>query len=115
MDTLSNTMDPETKLPYHPSIRAAMQMARRKMDRYYSLTDEAAPYRIAMVLHPGLKLEYFRQHDWEREWVEQAEKLVREEYSANYERRAASEDECDEGSSAQVCDVTSRSCPCLFH
>jgi hypothetical protein len=48
MDTLTSTLDPETKMPYHPSILAAMVLARKKMDRYYSLTDEAAPYRIAM-------------------------------------------------------------------
>jgi len=48
MDTLTSTLDPETKEPYHPSILAAMELARKKMNRYYSLTDEAAPYRIAM-------------------------------------------------------------------
>jgi hypothetical protein len=48
MDTLTNTLDPETKMPYHPSILAAMAVARKTMNRYYSLTDEAAPYRIAM-------------------------------------------------------------------
>jgi len=37
------------------------------------------------VLHPGLKLEYFRQQDWEEEWVDNAESLVRDEYIAHYE------------------------------
>lgn len=90
MDTLNNTLDPETKQPYHPSILAALTVARKKMDHYYSLTDEAAPYRMAMVLHPGLKLEYFRQHEWEKEWIEQAERMVREEYAASYEKPAES-------------------------
>jgi hypothetical protein len=48
MDTLSSTVDPDTKIPYHPSILAAMALARKKMDQYYSLTDDAVPYRIAM-------------------------------------------------------------------
>jgi hypothetical protein len=48
MDTLTSTLDPEKKVPYHPSIVAAMAVAKKKLDRYYSLTDEAAPYRIAM-------------------------------------------------------------------
>jgi hypothetical protein len=48
MDTLGGTSDPETKQRYHPSILAAIALARKKMNRYYSLTDEAAPYRIAM-------------------------------------------------------------------
>jgi hypothetical protein len=36
------------------------------------------------VLHPGLKLEYFKRHEWEKEWIEQAERLVREEFIAKY-------------------------------
>jgi hypothetical protein len=48
MDTLTNTLNPDTKEAYHPSILAAMKLARKKMDRYYSLTDDSAPYRIAM-------------------------------------------------------------------
>src|SRR5260221_341927 len=111
MDTLTSNLDPETKQPYHPSIITAMTLARKKMNQYYSLTDDAAPYQIAMgmylhsfldvylgtnltqsVLHPGLKLEYFRQREWEKEWIEQAEKLVCEEYAANYEKAVASEE-----------------------
>lgn len=126
MDTLCGTSDPETKLPYHPSILAAIALARKKMNRYYSLTDEAAPYRIAMgkslsqilggwadatptVLHPGLKLEYFRQHQWEKEWIEQAETMVREEYAATYEKATASEEMSVESSPVLVCGTPSLS------
>lgn len=38
-----------------------------------------------VVLHPGLKLEYFCQHKWEEEWIEQAENMVQEEYIRTYE------------------------------
>jgi hypothetical protein len=48
MDTLNDTLNPKTKELYHPAILAAMKLARKKMDRYYSLTDDSAPYRIAM-------------------------------------------------------------------
>jgi len=48
MDTLTSTLDPETNHPYHSSILAGMELARKKINRYYSLTDEAAPYQIAM-------------------------------------------------------------------
>ena len=105
MDTLTSNLDPETKQPYHPSILAAMTLARKKMNRYYSLTDDAAPYRIAMVLHPGLKLKYFRLREWEKEWIDQAEKMVREEYAANYEKAAAPEETSVEASPAQVSGV----------
>ena len=38
-----------------------------------------------MVLHPGMKLEYFRNQNWEGEWIEVAENLVYDEY-AKYEK-----------------------------
>ena len=86
MDTLTNTLNPDTKESYHPSILAAMTLAWKKMNRYYLLTDDLASYRIVMgktitpyfyivthvisVLHPGLKLEYFCQHKWEEvDWA----------------------------------------------
>ena len=80
-----------------------MKLAEKKLNRYYSLTDLSSPYRIAMgmnyaiyltlanysylVLHPGLKLEYFRQQKWEPEWIKTAERMVRDEYSRTYEGR----------------------------
>ena len=53
-----------------------MKLASKKIDRYYSLTDPSSIYRIAMVLHPGMKLEYFHNHEWEAEWIREAERLV---------------------------------------
>jgi hypothetical protein len=90
MDRLTDTLNRRTRKPYHPAITAAMKLARKKMDRYYSLTDDSKTYRIAMVLHPGVKLEYFRDQNWEEEWIEQAESLVREEYGNKYQKKSTS-------------------------
>jgi hypothetical protein len=38
-----------------------------------------------LVLHPGLKLEYFRLQHWEQDWIETAENLAREEYITTYQ------------------------------
>jgi len=65
-----------------------MKLARKKMDCYYSLTDSSNVYRIAMVLHPGMKLEYFHNQKWQGGWIEQAEILVRAEYVVKYEKAA---------------------------
>jgi hypothetical protein len=62
-----------------------MKLAHKKMDCYYSLTDSSHAYRITMILHPGMKLDYFCNQMWEEDWIEQAETLVREEYAAKYE------------------------------
>jgi hypothetical protein len=98
MDRLTEGLDPQTKTAYHPGIIAALKLARKKMNRYYSLTDASMVYRIAMVLHPGMKLEYFRQHTWEVDWIEQAEDLVRDEYNLRYKNEAGP----DQGPSAST-------------
>jgi hypothetical protein len=92
MDKLTDSLNTHGQL-YHQAILVAMKFARKKMNRYYSLTDDSAPYRMAMVLHPGLKLEYFRRHQWEDEWIEQAENMVREEFILSYEKTGVTPDD----------------------
>src|SRR6266849_9443982 len=78
MDKLNNGLNPHSKESYHLTIKAAMRLARSKINKYYSITDRLAAYRIAMgtyiqvvhaklnlirsllVLHPDLKLDYLR-------------------------------------------------------
>jgi len=48
MDKLDNGLNANTKQIYHPAIKAAMQLAQAKMNRYYSITDNSSIYRIAM-------------------------------------------------------------------
>ena len=40
---------------------------------------------VVLVLHPGLKLEYFWQREWEEEWIDNAEDLVYKVYVTWYE------------------------------
>ncbi|KAI0079327.1 hypothetical protein K474DRAFT_1567812, partial [Panus rudis PR-1116 ss-1] len=55
-----------------PCIRAACSMGLRTLNRYYDKTDYSDTYRISMVLHPQYKLEYFKQANWEQEWINTA-------------------------------------------
>jgi hypothetical protein len=48
MDKLNDTLNRKTKKPYRASIRAAMKLASKKLDKYYSMTDTSNAYRIAM-------------------------------------------------------------------
>ncbi|KAJ7210738.1 hypothetical protein GGX14DRAFT_299674, partial [Mycena pura] len=50
------------------------------MNRYYSATDASNVYRISMILHPSLKLEYFKLRKWEQNWIDTAVELVTDEY-----------------------------------
>jgi hAT family C-terminal dimerisation region len=86
MEQIMSNLNNQTWKAYHPSLVAAMKLACKKMDCYYSLTDSLNAYCIAMVLHPGMKLEYFHNQKWEEEWIEQMETLVREEYTTKYEK-----------------------------
>ncbi|KAG1720506.1 uncharacterized protein EDB91DRAFT_1007945, partial [Suillus paluster] len=49
---------------YLPSIRSAVQLAKKTLNWYYQLTDRSHTYRIAMVLHPKHKLSYFKAAHW---------------------------------------------------
>ncbi|KAJ6602265.1 hypothetical protein B0H10DRAFT_1716380, partial [Mycena sp. CBHHK59/15] len=66
------------------SIKSALKLAKKVMNKYYSATDESKVYRVAMVLHPNIKLEYFRSRRWETKWVDTAKSLVRAKYDSNY-------------------------------
>ncbi|KZS97493.1 hypothetical protein SISNIDRAFT_390746, partial [Sistotremastrum niveocremeum HHB9708] len=58
--------------PLHNTIRHAAHLARAVLNKYYSRTDESIMYRVAMVLHPRYKLEYFAHHEWEEDWIAEA-------------------------------------------
>ena len=85
---------------YHPSIRAAVLLAKKTLNRYYGLTESSEVYHIVMgmlfiliisdlassitVLHPHHKLTYFKNAGWELEWINTAETLVCEEFECSY-------------------------------
>jgi hypothetical protein len=53
MDWIVAPLGSHAKKTLHPTIIAALKLARKKMDRYYSLTDSSAVYRIAMGTLPN--------------------------------------------------------------
>ncbi|KAI0776431.1 hypothetical protein BC629DRAFT_1254460, partial [Irpex lacteus] len=57
---------------FQPSIRAAVNLAKKTMNRYYSKTDQSECYRIAMILDPNHKLDYFKNNAWPDDWIETA-------------------------------------------
>ena len=102
-----------------PMICAAVGLAKRTLNRYYSLTDTSELYRIAMgtyihlsmalspvdlsptVLHPCYKLEYFKQAGWTLEWVATAQNLVRNTFKTSYVSRHLPGDASEDHSSDQ--------------
>ena len=51
---------------------------------------------LITVLHPRHKVAYFKSANWEPEWIESAEKIVRKEYERSYASRTTSIDHGDE-------------------
>ena len=104
MDKLDQHLRPSSKVLYCASIIAAMRLAKNKMNHYYSLMDSSSMYHITMVLHPGLKLEYFWQQNWENFWIVEAEKLTQDEYMCTYENQVDPfEDTLEVQQGSQVC------------
>ncbi|KAJ6617293.1 hypothetical protein B0H10DRAFT_1797659 [Mycena sp. CBHHK59/15] len=50
------------------------------MNQYYANTDESNIYCIVMVLHPGLKLAYFKKQRWPQDWIDTSKSITRDEY-----------------------------------
>ncbi|KIM52767.1 hypothetical protein SCLCIDRAFT_140432 [Scleroderma citrinum Foug A] len=57
---------------FDPAIHAAIGLAKKTLNKYYSLTDSSKVYCIAMILHPCYKLEYFKQAKWNVDWIDTA-------------------------------------------
>ncbi|KIL60459.1 hypothetical protein M378DRAFT_83694, partial [Amanita muscaria Koide BX008] len=66
------------------AVKSALLLGKKTLNRYYSLTDSSDVYRIAMVLHPRHKLQYFETTSWERDWIATAEEIVTDEYKGSY-------------------------------
>jgi hypothetical protein len=73
-----------SKTDQHPAIRHAANTALAVLNKYYSLTDDSIVYRIAMLLHPRYKTFYFRDRKWKESWINEALKLLRNEWTENY-------------------------------
>jgi hypothetical protein len=104
MDRIDVLLKSSSPQPLSPSVKQALKFARAIINKYYSKTDLSNVYRIAMgkyqlwlswdyvlthahptVLHPNLKLRYFQTHGWEKDWVDTAEAIVREDFAKYYE------------------------------
>ena len=98
MDWLNLMLSDTNGQPLSPPIKHALKSARALINKYYSKTDMSNVYRIAIgeytvflaspfveisfvVLHPNLKLKYFRQHGWEKAWINTAESITHDEYA----------------------------------
>ncbi|KAF9001300.1 hypothetical protein BDQ17DRAFT_1176281, partial [Cyathus striatus] len=51
------------------AIHTAAGLTKKTLNRYYSHTDDSETYWIAMILHSCYKLQYFKNANWNEEWI----------------------------------------------
>ncbi|KAF6755523.1 hypothetical protein DFP72DRAFT_811323 [Ephemerocybe angulata] len=99
-----------------PALKLAFSLGKDLLNKYYSLSDMSNIYRIAMVLHPGRKLTYFKKAGWPDDWIQTARTIVEDEFKQAYAhyRPTVSHPEnsadSDEEPPVQVRSYPSRSC-----
>ncbi|KAH9463816.1 hypothetical protein Pst134EA_015897 [Puccinia striiformis f. sp. tritici] len=69
---------------YPAAMRNACRAGLQITNKYYTLTDCSPLYRVAMILHPSFKDEYFKIAGWSQEWIQAAIDLTREMWISNY-------------------------------
>jgi len=52
--------------------------------RFHNLYHNFSAVTTFLVLHPRHKLEYFKKHNWDPEWIDTARRIVREEFDRSY-------------------------------
>jgi hypothetical protein len=99
MDKIDALLTLQGDKALHPSVRAATQFAKNCLNKYWFNADDSDVYRIAMskpyltytvfnmsdvvspVLHPGMKMKYFRDAPGD-EYIEEAKSLAQAAFGA---------------------------------
>ncbi|KAJ7240424.1 hypothetical protein B0H12DRAFT_1024597 [Mycena haematopus] len=81
MDKIDDMLSSEGTASLNPAIKLALRQGQKVMNKYYSATDDSYAYRIAMILHPGLKMKYFELSGWEQDWVDNAGDIVKSAFT----------------------------------
>jgi Na+-transporting methylmalonyl-CoA/oxaloacetate decarboxylase gamma subunit len=82
-------------------IQVAPELGKRIMNKYHNLTDESEIYRVSIgmsfvivvllclilfiVLHPGLKTQYFKDNKWPQSWQDEAITIMWRIFNDEYE------------------------------
>ncbi|KNF03993.1 hypothetical protein, variant [Puccinia striiformis f. sp. tritici PST-78] len=74
---------------YPPALRNACRIGLKITNKYYSLTDSSPLYRIAILLHPSFRDEYFKMANWEPDWIAEAIRLARDMWVSHYKPRSS--------------------------
>ena len=65
-------------------LHNAIQEGLDKIKYYYQRSDDCHMYPISTILDPRLKLEYYREHNWDKRWIEESVKVLTRIYEKDY-------------------------------
>jgi hypothetical protein len=82
-ETLEREVD-TTAENYVPAMRNAAVSGLKMIKKYYTLTDKAPIYRMAVVLHPSMRKGWLIDDGWEPDWITAALLLTQKYYDDYY-------------------------------
>ena len=84
-------------------VKLGLELGKRIINKYYNLTDESEIYRVSigipfkcflysftvsdifiLVLHPGLRMWYFKTNKWPQEWQDEAVSITQRVFDDDY-------------------------------
>jgi hypothetical protein len=73
-------------------FKACINLGWKKLNKYYTLSDDTAAYRAAIALHPSFKMQWFKEKwsSFHPDWIDDARIAVKELYN-QYKRQHGDE------------------------
>ncbi|KAF8594529.1 hypothetical protein BDV93DRAFT_458812, partial [Ceratobasidium sp. AG-I] len=72
----------DQKLPLY--LRHAADRAQTVLNRYYEKTDESSLYRLALLLHPSMRVQYLSAAGWQPDWISSAVEIAETCWRTHY-------------------------------
>ncbi|KAJ7331450.1 hypothetical protein DFH08DRAFT_708471, partial [Mycena albidolilacea] len=79
MNTIDDILQSRGDRKLQPAVLRAVALGRATLQRYYQKTDASDIYRLALVLHPSSKLEYYRTNGFDADWISDTENMLRKQ------------------------------------
>ncbi|KAG8698233.1 hypothetical protein FRC08_006056 [Ceratobasidium sp. 394] len=88
LDFTFSKMCEDTSLPLY--IGHTANKVRLKLNKHYGRTDKCALYRLAVLFHPSMRVQYLKMAKWEEEWIDETLKTAEDIFDSVYKPAQAS-------------------------
>ncbi|KAJ7363873.1 hypothetical protein DFH08DRAFT_667747, partial [Mycena albidolilacea] len=79
IDTIDDILQSQGDRKLQPAVlrEVALALGRATLQHYYQKTNASDIHRLALVLHPSSKLEYYRTSGFDSDWFSGTENILR--------------------------------------